>query len=270
MFCKSGGAFGGEVAIFAPGELGSREDVEIPESLVKLTRGSVCSFNVPVKNKSNSPLFIRKGSCLGNLNSVNSVVTLRPPETYETDPGTAARETSRGTGDWNGYRPTRTWSQARRIRLEMVSGIPMLDLDEELLTRDQGELDLKLLDDVPVQQPYRSLPPPLYTEVKDYVLDLLNKGWIKKSDSNYSSPMVAVRKKSDNSLRLCIDYRALNRKTLSSQRPIPRIQDTLNRLMGSQWYTTLDQGSAYHQGQDRGEPQNAGCPDPRVPLNVED
>ena len=52
-FVRSGGAFGGEVAIFVPGELGNREGVQIPESLVKLSRGSVCSFNVPVKNNSN-------------------------------------------------------------------------------------------------------------------------------------------------------------------------------------------------------------------------
>ena len=151
---------------------------------------------------------------------------------------------------------------------------PDVELDEELLTADQVQqvrqmlreecqafarddmdvgcapdlqLNLKLLNEEPVQQPYRSLPPPLYTEVKpkDYILDLLNKAWIKKSDSNYSSPIVAVRKK-DNSLRLCIDYRALNKKTLASQRPIPRIQETLDRLMGNTWFSCLDQGKAYH------------------------
>ncbi|XP_048240235.1 uncharacterized protein LOC124116300 [Haliotis rufescens] len=58
--------------------------------------------------------------------------------------------------------------------------------------------------------------------------------------------MVCVRKR-DGFLRLCIDYRKLNQKTISDQQPIPRIQDALNGLKGKSWYTLLDQGKAYHQ-----------------------
>ena len=91
------------------------------------------------------------------------------------------------------------------------------------------------------------MPPPLYREVKDYILDLVNKGWIQKSVSSYSSPMVCVRKK-DNSLRLCIDYRAINAKSLQSRSPLPRIQDSIDSLGGNTWFSSLDQGKAYHQG----------------------
>ena len=59
--------------------------------------------------------------------------------------------------------------------------------------------------------------------------------------------MVCVRKR-DGSLRLCIDYRALNAKTIPDRQPIPRIQDVLDSLGGNQWFSTLDQGKAYHQG----------------------
>ena len=87
----------------------------------------------------------------------------------------------------------------------------------------------------------------MYREVKDYIFDLVQKGWIKKSNSAYSSPVVCVRKK-DGSLRLCIDYRELNSKTQKERQPIPRIQDALNTLRGKKWFTLLDQGKAYHQG----------------------
>ena len=86
----------------------------------------------------------------------------------------------------------------------------------------------------------------MYTEVKHYIEDLLNRGWITKSQSSYASPVVCVRKK-DGGLRLCIDYRELNRKTVPDRHPIPRIQETLDNIGGSSWFSVLDQGKAYHQ-----------------------
>ncbi|KAK3526917.1 hypothetical protein QTP86_004714 [Hemibagrus guttatus] len=83
-------------------------------------------------------------------------------------------------------------------------------------------------------------------EVKEYLKDLLNKGWIQKSRSSYASPIVCVRKK-DGSLHLCIDYRELNCKSIPDCHPIPRVQDMLNSLSGSAWFSVLDQGKAHHQ-----------------------
>ena len=70
---------------------------------------------------------------------------------------------------------------------------------------------------------------------------------MQKSTSSYSSPVVCVRKR-DGTLRLCIDYRQLNERSMKDRRPIPRIQDALNCLKGNAWFTLLDQGKAYHQG----------------------
>ncbi|TWW58129.1 Retrovirus-related Pol polyprotein from transposon 17.6 [Takifugu flavidus] len=109
------------------------------------------------------------------------------------------------------------------------------------------QLKIHLKDDTPVQTSYNSVPKPLYREVKDYVQNLLDQGWIRKSTSSYSSPVVCVRKK-DKSLRLCIDFRGLNRKTIPDRHPLPRIQDLLDSLGGYSWFSILDQGSAYHQG----------------------
>jgi hypothetical protein len=49
-------------------------------------------------------------------------------------------------------------------------------------------------------------------------------------------------------MRLCADYRSLNKKTVLARHPIPRIQETLDNLGGNQWFSVLDQGKAYHQG----------------------
>ena len=119
--------------------------------------------------------------------------------------------------------------------------------DDDVGCVEKLELDIRLKDDQPVQKNYISIPKPLYGEVKEYLEDLINRNWICKSHSAYSSPVVCVRKK-DGSLRLCINYRELNKKTYPERQPIPRIQDILNGLGGNQWFTVLDQGKAYHQG----------------------
>ena len=109
------------------------------------------------------------------------------------------------------------------------------------------ELNINLKDTTPVQKNYVAVPRPLYPEVKSYIEDLLNHKFIKKSTSPYSSPVVCVRKK-DKSLHLCIDYRVLNEKTTPDCHPIPRIQEALDSVGGSSWFSILDQGKAYHQG----------------------
>ena len=78
---------------------------------------------------------------------------------------------------------------------------------------DQLQMKINLTDNEPVKKSYTSIPKPLYKEVQQYVEDLIASGWVQKSYSSYSSPIVCVRKK-DGSLRLCVDYRQLNSKTI--------------------------------------------------------
>lgn len=75
------------------------------------------------------------------------------------------------------------------------------------------QMTINLKDTIPVQTAYSSVPKPLFREVKEYIQELLVKGWVIKSKSPYSAPVVCVRKK-DGSLRLCIDYHLLNKKSL--------------------------------------------------------
>ena len=119
--------------------------------------------------------------------------------------------------------------------------------DQDIGQIDDLQMNIKLNDSNPVQKNYMSIPRPLLREVKEYIRELLDKDWIRKSSSPYSSPVVCVRKR-DGTLRLCIDYRALNTKTIPDRQPIPRVQDVLDSLGGNTWFTTLDQGKAYHQG----------------------
>ena len=101
-------------------------------------------------------------------------------------------------------------------------------------------------DDVPVTERYRRIPPNQYQEVQQHLRELLEKGVIRPSKSNYASPIVLVRKKSG-ALRMCVDYRKLNQKTKRDQYPLPRIEESLEALRGAKYFSTIDLASAYNQ-----------------------
>ena len=107
-------------------------------------------------------------------------------------------------------------------------------------------MKIQLKDQTPVEKTYYSVPKPLHLEVKHYIEDLLNKGWITKSTSHYSSPIAVVRKK-NGSIHLCCDYLSLNSKTQVDRYPLPSIQDVIDSLKGKKYFPVLDQQKAYPQ-----------------------
>ncbi|XP_039660752.1 uncharacterized protein LOC120561648 [Perca fluviatilis] len=106
--------------------------------------------------------------------------------------------------------------------------------------------DIPLVDDIPVRQRYRRIPPSDYEVVKEHINQLLSSQVIRESSSPYASPIVLVRKK-DGSLRMCVDYRQLNSKTRKDAFPLPRIEESLDALSGACWFSTLDLASGYNQ-----------------------
>ena len=90
------------------------------------------------------------------------------------------------------------------------------------------------------------LTPAEKLEVEAKVRDLLEKGWIEPAHSPYGAPILFVGKK-DGGLRMCVDYRAFNDKTIKNKYPLPRIDDLLDELHGAQFFSSLDLQQAYHQ-----------------------
>ena len=82
-------------------------------------------------------------------------------------------------------------------------------------------------------------------EIHKWIEANLSKGFIRTSSSSCASPILVVKKK-DVSLRLCVDYRALNDITIKDWYPLPRIEETLNQIRGAKYFTRLDLRSAYN------------------------
>jgi hypothetical protein len=83
-------------------------------------------------------------------------------------------------------------------------------------------------------------------EIRRQIRELLQKGHIRPKSSPCRSPIVLVQKK-DETWRLCIDYRALNKITVRNRYPIPKIDDLLDQLKGAKFFNKIDLKSGYHQ-----------------------
>ena len=98
----------------------------------------------------------------------------------------------------------------------------------------------------PIRQHARRIPSGQREEARKLVQEMLKRDIIQPSSSPWSSPIVLVRKK-DGSLRFCVDYRKVNAVTKKDAYPLPRVDETLDTLSGSQWFSTLDLLSGYWQ-----------------------
>lgn len=108
------------------------------------------------------------------------------------------------------------------------------------------EMNIELNDNSPVvHRPYRLS----YSErqiVRDMVQELVANDIAEESSSSYASPIILVTKKTGG-YRMCVDFRSLNSKTKKDHFPMPRIDDQLDMLNGSKYFTSLDLASGYYQ-----------------------
>ena len=214
--------------------------------------GSTCRVNIRVDNPTKHYITLKGRTMLGHLQQVKSVTPLEEKLKEENSFSIHVEESR------NVDMPEICANEGSYTTCEEQSRSCIPDIDNEDLTEEQRlivrkmlveeaeafsktvddvgraeelQVDINLTDSVPVQRKYTAIPRPLYAEIKQYVEDLLNRGWIQKSRSAYSSPVVCVRKK-DGSLRLCVDYRQLNSKQFATATLCPGYRMPWKALVG--------------------------------------
>jgi hypothetical protein len=113
-------------------------------------------------------------------------------------------------------------------------------------TTDKVCHHIELSDSTPFKQKYRRIPPAMIEEVRNHIQELIASGIIRPSHSSFSSNVVLVRKH-EGSLRMCVDYRQLNLRTVRDSYALPRIDEILDSLAGNSYFSVLDMKSGYHQ-----------------------
>ncbi|XP_024146840.2 uncharacterized protein LOC112157953 [Oryzias melastigma] len=134
-----------------------------------------------------------------------------------------------------------------RLKHELANRPNVFSLDEwDVGLAKDVENKIRLSDSTPFRERSRRLAPADIDDVWKHLQQLIQAGVIKESRSPYASPIVVVRKK-NGSIRMCVDYRTLNRRTIPDQYTTPRVDDALDCLNGSKWFSVLDLRSGYYQ-----------------------
>ena len=116
----------------------------------------------------------------------------------------------------------------------------------EIGCMDTAEHVIELLDTEPFKEWFCHIAPPLVEEVREHLQEMLDGGVIHPSQSPWCNAVVLVRKK-DGGLRFCIDFCRLNSRTKKDAYPLPQMQETMESMVGAQFFFTMDLKSGFWQ-----------------------
>ncbi len=225
-----------------------------------------------VWNPGLEPIVLPAGACIGLWTPISAVYSVRQPA--EEDTAGPSHHTGYDQGK-PGYVRTTQEKEFSSIEdwdipahLQELWETSKLDLDgQEMLELKQllhdfqdvfmkpGEVlpgtdlvyhEINTGDHPPIRQPPRRVPIHQRAELEAELHRLVDEGILEPGAGAWSSPLVLVRKK-DGTLRICVCYKKLNDCTKKDAYPIPRIDETLDALTGSTFFSTLDLASGYHQ-----------------------
>ena len=221
------------------------------DGVVDVKRGG--SVPVVVRNVTSSSVSVSKGKDLGSMETDFAI---------ETDDGnvTGDAESSASNGDGSDTSALEdlvdlsgvSLSNSQRKRFfALLRRYPTL-FSDQLGHCSLVEHSVDTGTAKPIRSAPRRIPPHLESEVKQQVQSMVDQGVLEPSDGTWSSPVVLVKKK-DGTVRICGDFRKLNRVCEVPAFPIPRIDSLLDSLGGNSLFSVLDLKSGYNQMKIRAE-----------------
>ena len=194
-------------------------------------------FPVLVSTAQNS-VNIKKGQVLGSVSSM-----LEIPEEDEMEPTTWTSDKVR-----EAIKLTELTEQQQQQVYDVLQTCTgaLSSGDNDIGNAAVTEHEIKLYDNTPIYQRPRRFSAPLADEIEKQCQELNTLDIIEPSNSEWSFPVVPIRKK-DGSVRLCIDYRRLNHVTIPDKFPVPNLIDSIFGLKGTVFFTSLDLVKGYYQ-----------------------
>ncbi|KAL8572029.1 hypothetical protein ACOMHN_038387 [Nucella lapillus] len=228
----------------------------------KASTSSLPRLRVTVVNNTAAPIRLRSKQVIADLYSIRAeygvaqvLQQLAKDKDLGTDEGTTAATTTTTTNQ-GGDDPT------LRSRLRFGDGVDAnwkAEFTEKLVRyedvfsssdfdigRTDVAHDIELTPGPVIRARPRPIPPQDLEDVRKHLKELLDTSIITPSSSPYASPIVLVRKKSGQ-LRLCVDYRAVNARTIRDSYTVPKIEDLIKTLAGARYFSQMDLSKAYYQ-----------------------
>ncbi|KAG1932770.1 interleukin-1 receptor accessory protein-like 1-A [Pimephales promelas] len=209
----------------------------IPPVVLSSSAIHMDTFQLPLHNETSKEVAVPPGTVLAHMFPTDTVTeTCRERSKSRIDPDLFNFGKSGIPFEWE-----------KRLRQKLSERNNVFSLEEWDVGLAKGVTHhIQLNDPRPFRERSRRITPADIDDVRRHIKDLLAAGIIKESRSPYASPIVIARKK-NGSVRMCIDYRTLNSRTIPDQYTTPRIDEVLDCLSGSRWFTVLDLRSGYYQ-----------------------
>lgn len=216
--------------------------VFLEASLVDIPFKASSKVHVVLHNLSEHPVTLQPRQVVAQVCAAQHVEPLSPNRyaPHHANPAGASLEFNLNDSPIPEY-----WKERITTKLRSVSEVFAADGLSYGHTRAVKH-HIRLHDETPFKERPRPIHPSDREAVKNHLKELLDAGIIRESESPFASPIVLVRKK-NGSIRLCIDYRKLNARTIRDAYALPNIEETFTALSGAKWFSVMDLKSGYYQ-----------------------
>ncbi|KAK7893154.1 hypothetical protein WMY93_022306 [Mugilogobius chulae] len=209
-------------------------------ALININTRALNKIPVVLSNTTDHSVTLPPKCIIGEVSAVQSVTPL-------TSTAQASSQASNGKYSFNLDNSPMPEEWKERIQ-EKLNSIPEVFALDELSFGHTTAVKhhIRLQDDTPFKERSRPIHPSDREAVRQHLRELLDAGIIRESESPFASPVVVVKKK-NGKIRLCIDYRKLNSRTIKDAYALPNIEETFSALSGARWFSVMDLKSGYYQ-----------------------